>query len=145
MTDTSLWYLTWSCLLPQSMTKLAQSAKNVTRDLNPNADLKNLRTKTSRKELIVYHDKNFIVIIIQEWTPAKEDQSHLQQPATWNKTKPRRWSWEIRLQEACILYGRKKCHLVGKWICYVSRAEFSFYLFLCGWNSWDSISLNILI
>lgn len=61
----------------QSMTKLAQSAKNVTRDLNPNDDLKNLRIKTSRKEMIVSHDKDFIVIVIQEWTPAKEDQSHM--------------------------------------------------------------------
>ena len=64
------------------MSKLAQSAENVARDLNPNDDLKNLRIKTSRKELIVSHDKDFIVIVIQEWTPAREDQSHLQRPAT---------------------------------------------------------------
>ena len=62
------------------MTKLAQTAKNVTRDLNPNDDLKNLRIKTSRKELIVSHDKDFIVIVVQEWTPAKEESSHIQQP-----------------------------------------------------------------
>ena len=68
----------------------SQSAKNVTRDLNSNDDLKNLRIKKSRKELIVSHDKDFIVIVIQEWTPAKEDQSHLQQPATRNKTKPKK-------------------------------------------------------
>ena len=64
----------------QSMTKLAQTAKNVTRDLNPNDDLKNLRIKTSRKELVVSHDKDFIVIVVQEWTPAKEESSHIQQP-----------------------------------------------------------------
>ena len=64
----------------QSMTKLAQTAKNVTRDLNPNDDLKNLRIKTSRKELIVSHDKDLIVIVVQEWTPAKEESSHIQQP-----------------------------------------------------------------
>jgi len=63
------------------MTKLTESAKNVTRDLNPNDDLKNLRIKTSRKELIVSHDEDFIVIVIQEWTPAKEEESHQRQPA----------------------------------------------------------------
>ena len=66
--------------IAKSMTKLAQSAKNVTRDLNPNDDLKNLRIKTSRKELIVSHDTDFIVIVVQEWAPAKEEQSHMQQP-----------------------------------------------------------------
>jgi len=49
----------------------------VTRDLNPNDDLKNLRIKTSKKELLVSHDKDFIVIVIQEWTPAKLEASHL--------------------------------------------------------------------
>lgn len=61
----------------QTTIKLAKSARNVTRDLNPNDDLKNLRIKTSRKELIVSHDKEFIVIVIQEWTPAKLEASHL--------------------------------------------------------------------
>ena len=64
----------------QSMTKLPQTAKNVTRDVNPNDDLKKLRIKRSRKELIVSHDKDFIVIVVQEWTPAKEGSSHIQQP-----------------------------------------------------------------
>ena len=65
------------------MAKLVQGAKNVTRDLNPNDDLKNLRIKTSRKELIVsQHEGDFIVIVIQEWTPAKEDQSHIPQTAS---------------------------------------------------------------
>ena len=58
------------------MTKLAQSAKHVTRDLDPNDDLKILRIKTTRKEIIVSHDVNFIVIVFQEWTPSKEDPSH---------------------------------------------------------------------
>ena len=64
------------------MTKLAKNAKDVTRDLNPNDDLKNLRIKTSRRELVVSHDKDFIVIVVQEWTPAKEEPSHLQPPAS---------------------------------------------------------------
>ena len=61
----------------QTTIKLAKSARHVTRDLNPNDDLKNLRIKTSKKELLVSHDKDFIVIVIQEWMPAKLEASHL--------------------------------------------------------------------
>ena len=59
------------------MTKLALSARNVTRDLNPNDDLKNLRIKTSKKELIVSHDRDFIVVVVQAWQPAAQNASHL--------------------------------------------------------------------
>jgi len=31
--------------------------------------------------LIVSHDEDFIVNVIQEWTPAKEEESHQRQPA----------------------------------------------------------------
>jgi hypothetical protein len=58
---------------------LVQTAKHVTRDLNPNDDLKNLRIKTNKKELIVSHNKDFNVVVIQAWTPAKDDPSHLVQ------------------------------------------------------------------
>lgn len=53
--------------ISKHMTKLAGRAKHVTRDLNPNDDLKNLRIKTSRKELIISHDDDFIVIVIQDF------------------------------------------------------------------------------
>ncbi len=49
------------------MANLATSAKHVTRDLNPNDDLKNIRVKTARKEIIVSHDKDFLVVVVQEW------------------------------------------------------------------------------
>jgi len=54
------------------MTKLAQSAKNVSRDINPNDNLRNLRVKTSKKELVLSADKDFLIVVIQEWTPADE-------------------------------------------------------------------------
>jgi hypothetical protein len=60
------------------MATLIQTAVHVTRDLNPNDNLKNLRIKTSKKEMLVSHSKEFIVIVIQTWTPTKEDPSHLQ-------------------------------------------------------------------
>ena len=66
-------------LSDQSTTMLVQTAKHVTRDLNPNDDLKNLRIKTNKKELIVSHNKDFNVVVIQAWTPAKDDPSHLVQ------------------------------------------------------------------
>ena len=58
---------------------LVQTAKHATRDLNPSDDLKNLRIKTSKKELIVSHNKDFNVVVVQAWTPAKDDASHLVQ------------------------------------------------------------------
>ena len=61
---------------PKSMTELASSAKNATRDLNPNDNMKNLRIKTGKKELIVSNDKDFIVVVIQAWEPAREEESH---------------------------------------------------------------------
>ncbi|KAL7481786.1 hypothetical protein ACHAW6_007509 [Cyclotella cf. meneghiniana] len=56
--------------LAQCMTKLAQTAKNVVRDLNPTDDLRIMRIKTSRKEVIVSPDENFIIVVLQQWTPA---------------------------------------------------------------------------
>jgi len=58
--------------IAQNMTKLAQSAKNVSRDINPNDNLRNLRVKTSKKELVLSADKDFLIVVIQEWTPADE-------------------------------------------------------------------------
>ena len=60
------------------MSTLIQTAVHVTRDLNPNDNLKNLRIKTSKKEMLVSHSNEFIVIVIQAWIPAKEDPTQLQ-------------------------------------------------------------------
>ena len=62
--------------IAQNMTKLAQSAMNISRDLNPNDNLRNLRVKTAKKELILTADKDFLIVVFQEWTPA-EDPSQL--------------------------------------------------------------------
>ena len=62
----------------QSSTRLVETARHVTRDLNPTDDLKNVRIKTSRKELIVYHSNDFNITVIQAWTPAKDDPSYLE-------------------------------------------------------------------
>jgi hypothetical protein len=60
------------------MATLIQTAVHVTRDLNPNDNLKILRIKTSKKEMLVSHSNEFIVMVIQAWTPAKEDPTQLQ-------------------------------------------------------------------
>ena len=59
--------------LNKNLTKLASRATNVTRDLDPNDDLRILRIKTGRKEIIVSHERDFIVVVLQEWRP-KSDQ-----------------------------------------------------------------------
>ena len=64
-------------VIAQSMTKLIQTTINGVRDLNPNDNLKNLRIKTTKKEMLVSHSNEFVVIVIQAWQPAKEEQSHL--------------------------------------------------------------------
>lgn len=56
--------------LAQCLTKLSETAKDVTRDLNPKDDLRIMRIKTSRKEVIVSREEDFVIIILQEWTPA---------------------------------------------------------------------------
>ena len=57
----------------QNLTKLATRATNVARDLDPNDDLRILRIKTGRKEVIVSHEKDFIVIVLQEWKPKSDE------------------------------------------------------------------------
>lgn len=59
-------------LFTQNLTKLASRATNVARDLDPNDDLRILRIKTTRKEVIVSHEKEFIVIVLQQWKQAEE-------------------------------------------------------------------------
>ena len=48
---------------------LASNARDITRDLNPNDDLKNLRIRTKTKELIVSHFDDIIIAVIQQWMP----------------------------------------------------------------------------
>lgn len=60
--------------IAQGMTMLVQSAIHGIRDLNANDKLKILRIKTSTKEMLVSHSNEFIVIVIQKWTPTEEGQ-----------------------------------------------------------------------
>ena len=55
--------------ITQSMKSLSFRARSLARDLNPKDELRNLRIRTKKKEVIVSHDKDFIVIVIQQWTP----------------------------------------------------------------------------
>ena len=52
------------------MTKLSETAKDVARDINPKDDLRILRIETGKKEVIVSREEEFVVIVLQEWTPA---------------------------------------------------------------------------
>jgi len=51
------------------MNELATKARPVTRDLNPEDDLKNLRIRTKTKEVILSSSADCIIIVIQKWTP----------------------------------------------------------------------------
>lgn len=51
------------------MNEMATKARHVTRDLDPEDELKNLRIRTKTKEVILSHSAEFIIIVIQRWTP----------------------------------------------------------------------------
>jgi len=51
------------------MRHLAKKARNIARDLEPGNELRNLRIRTKQKEVIVSHERDFIIIIIQKWMP----------------------------------------------------------------------------
>ena len=53
-----------------SMKALAAKSRNVVRDLEPKNELKYLRIRAKRQEILVAFDPEFLVIIIQKWTPA---------------------------------------------------------------------------
>ena len=57
-------------ILAQKMLKLSETAKDVARDLNPKDDLRIVRIKTSCKEVIVSREEEFVIVVLQEWTPA---------------------------------------------------------------------------
>lgn len=53
-----------------SMNALTNQARGVVRDLNPQNELRYLRVKTRKHEIMVAYDVQFIVIVIQRWPPA---------------------------------------------------------------------------
>lgn len=54
----------------QRMKILARKTRHFVRDMKPEDELRNLRIRTKQnKEVIVSHDKNFIIIVIQHWIP----------------------------------------------------------------------------
>mmetsp|Transcript_8747 Transcript_8747/g.8843 ORF Transcript_8747/g.8843 Transcript_8747/m.8843 type:complete len:104 (+) Transcript_8747:146-457(+) len=54
----------------ESMMNLSSQARSVARDLNPKNELKYLRVRAKRQEIMVAFDVMFIVIVIQRWAPA---------------------------------------------------------------------------
>ncbi|KAL3777579.1 hypothetical protein ACHAWO_008867 [Cyclotella atomus] len=54
--------------LAKKMTGLADVAKDVARDLDPTDDIRILRIKTARKEVLVSREEDFL-IVIQQWKP----------------------------------------------------------------------------
>ena len=52
-----------------SMQHLAKKSRNVVRDLEPKNELRYLRIRAKRHEILVAFDTDFLVIIIQRWTP----------------------------------------------------------------------------
>jgi dynein light chain roadblock-type len=54
------------------MMSLAFQARSVVRDLNPKNELRYLRVRAKKHEIMVAYDVQFVVIVIQKWTPAGE-------------------------------------------------------------------------
>ncbi|KAJ1456168.1 hypothetical protein M885DRAFT_518240 [Pelagophyceae sp. CCMP2097] len=52
------------------MEDLSKKARGVVRDLNPKNELRYLRLRAKRHEILVAFDQEFLVIVIQRWTPA---------------------------------------------------------------------------
>jgi len=55
----------------KNMIALSFQARSVARDLNPKNELRYLRVRAKKQEIMVAFDVQFIVIIIQNWTPAE--------------------------------------------------------------------------
>ncbi|EQC37210.1 dynein light chain roadblock-type [Saprolegnia diclina VS20] len=51
------------------MKELTTKARGVVRDLNPKNDLQYLRIRLKKFEILVAHEKEFLVIVIQKWSP----------------------------------------------------------------------------
>ena len=52
----------------QAMLELGKKGRNVVRDLDPTNELRYLRVRAKRHEVLVAVDNEFLVIIIQRWT-----------------------------------------------------------------------------
>ena len=52
------------------LSEQAVTARSLVRDLDPKNDLRYLRLRAKRHEVLVAVDDEFIVIVIQRWTPA---------------------------------------------------------------------------
>jgi len=55
----------------QKMTSLSKKARGVVRDLNPKNELRFLRIRAKKHEILVAYDLEFLVIVVQRWTPAQ--------------------------------------------------------------------------
>ncbi|KAJ8604578.1 hypothetical protein CTAYLR_007635 [Chrysophaeum taylorii] len=55
----------------QKMSGLSKKARGVVRDLNPKNELRYLRIRAKKHEVLVAYDQEFLVIVIQRWTPAQ--------------------------------------------------------------------------
>ena len=53
------------CTMP-----LAAKGKNVVRDLDPKIDLRNIRIRMKRKEVLLSVDNEFLIALVQHWTPS---------------------------------------------------------------------------
>ena len=54
----------------EAMQQLSAKSRNVVRDLNPKNELKYMRIRAKKNEVLVAFDTEFLVIIIQKWQPA---------------------------------------------------------------------------
>ncbi|CAM9926610.1 unnamed protein product [Ascophyllum nodosum] len=57
-------------LYAEAMRHLAVKARGVARDLNPKGEMKYMRIRAKRHEVLVALDRDFLAIIIQRWQPA---------------------------------------------------------------------------
>eukprot|EP00968_Pinguiococcus_pyrenoidosus_P019574 scaffold2141_cov282-Pinguiococcus_pyrenoidosus.AAC.2 len=55
-----------------AMRRLAAKAGGVVRDMNPRDNLEYLRIRCKKQEVVVARDEEFLVIVIQRWTPAEQ-------------------------------------------------------------------------
>lgn len=53
-----------------AMKHLGKKSRNVVRDIDPKNELRYLRIRAKKHEVLVAFDEEFLVIIIQKWTPA---------------------------------------------------------------------------
>uniref|UniRef100_K3WBK1 Dynein light chain roadblock n=1 Tax=Globisporangium ultimum (strain ATCC 200006 / CBS 805.95 / DAOM BR144) TaxID=431595 RepID=K3WBK1_GLOUD len=52
------------------MKELTTKARGVVRDLNPKNDLQYMRIRIKKLELLIAHEKEFLVVVIQKWMSA---------------------------------------------------------------------------